>query len=69
MSSITNGAIIGGGRIGNQLFEGNGKKDTFLSGRTDTLPAGGSGPIYVCTRNNDLEAIIESTYSTLTFSI
>lgn len=61
MSSITNGAIIGGGRIGNQLFEGNGKKDTFLSGRTDTLPAGGSGPIYVCTRNNDLEAIIENT--------
>ena len=25
------------------------------------MPVGGSGPIYVCTRNNDLEAIIAST--------
>lgn len=61
MSSITNGAIIGGGRIGTQLFEGYEKKDIFLSSRSDVLPADGSGPIYVCTRNNDLDAIIEST--------
>lgn len=56
-----NGAIIGGGRIGNLLYEGNDKKDVFLSSRTDTLPSSSSGPIYICTRNNDLDAIIAST--------
>ena len=60
MSSVTNGVIVGGGRIGEMLWEANGKKDVLLRSREDPLPAG-SGPIYVATRNNDLEAIIEKT--------
>jgi len=60
MSVVTNGVIVGGGRIGEMMFEANGQKDVLLRSRDDQLPAG-SGPIYVATRNNDLEAIIEKT--------
>ena len=39
-----------------------GKKDTLLSSRASPIPESSlSGPIYVCTRNDDLEAIIEKT--------
>jgi ketopantoate reductase len=57
----TNGVIIGAGRIGEYLYDSNGQKDTLLSKREDVVPEGSSGPIYVCTRNNDLEKIIETT--------
>jgi hypothetical protein len=61
-TTITPGAIVGGGRIGSQIFETGAKKDVFLSSRQDKLPADfKGGPIYVCTRNNDLEAIIDAT--------
>ena len=44
------------------LYDSNKKADVFLSSRKDKFPSGeGSGPIYVCTRNNDLESIIEAT--------
>ena len=58
--TITKGTIVGGGRIGNLLYELNDKQDVFNSARTDTLKSDDAGgPIYVCTRNNDLESIIE----------
>lgn len=57
-SSAKNGVIIGHGRIGSLLYELNGKKDTLLTSRSDDIP-NIDGPIYVCTRNNDLEAIID----------
>lgn len=57
--AITKGTIVGGGRIGSLLYDLNGKQDVFNSARTDSLKNGGEGPIYVCTRNNDLESIIE----------
>lgn len=61
-SGITPGIIIGGGRIGSHLFESNMKKDILLSSRSDPFPtSSSSGPIYICTRNNDLEAIIART--------
>mmetsp|Transcript_5492 Transcript_5492/g.7601 ORF Transcript_5492/g.7601 Transcript_5492/m.7601 type:complete len:385 (-) Transcript_5492:237-1391(-) len=60
-TDIVPGAIIGGGRIGSYLYESNGGKDLLLSSRSQTLPPNGAGPIYICTRNNDLAAIIEST--------
>ena len=60
--AITSGTIIGNGRIGNMLFEKNDRKDVLI-GRSDNyaekLPD--QGPIYVSTRNKDLEDIIEST--------
>eukprot|EP01038_Epipyxis_sp_PR26KG_P017068 gene17068-23482_t len=58
---ITNGIIIGGGRIGNHLFETNNKQDILLT-RKDNIPIDApEGPIYVCTRNNDLDNIIANT--------
>lgn len=57
---VTPGTIIGGGRIGLHLFESNGLKDQLLKSRSDNLPDG-DGPIYVCTRNNDLDEIIKKT--------
>ena len=58
--TITNGVIIGGGRIGNLLYELNGKKDILLTDRLAQIPEV-EGPIYVATRNDDLEAIIAKT--------
>lgn len=46
---MTRGVIIGNGRIGNFMFESNGRKDYLLSGRDDPIPEG-DGPIYICTR-------------------
>ena len=34
--SVTKGAIVGGGRIGNLLFELNGKQDRLLSNKEST---------------------------------
>ena len=61
---VKKGIIIGAGRIGNYLYEANNKQDLLLSSRDMTVPEGDeSVPIYVCTRNNDLENIIEKTPS------
>ena len=60
--TTTKGTIIGGGRIGRLLFELNGKKDQLLTrGTSDRINADDSGPIYVCTRNDDLSDIIDKT--------
>ena len=40
------------------LYELNGKSDTLLTSRDASIP-NVDGPIYVCTRNNDLDGIIE----------
>jgi len=54
---ITPGTIIGGGRIGLMLAELNEQKDELLDKRDKTMTRT-EGPIYVCTRNNDLDKII-----------
>ena len=58
--TITQGTIIGGGRIGGLLHSLNGGKDTLITRESDEKIHAGveSAPIYVCTRNNDLEQII-----------
>ncbi len=58
--SITDGCIIGGGRIGEMLWEANNHKDVLSRSRQDPIPTA-PGPIYIATRNNDLDAIIEKT--------
>mmetsp|Transcript_22898 Transcript_22898/g.38331 ORF Transcript_22898/g.38331 Transcript_22898/m.38331 type:complete len:291 (+) Transcript_22898:22-894(+) len=58
---ITPGTIIGAGRIGSQFYESNGMKDKLLTSRDDVVTADSTGPIYICTRNNDLDKIIETT--------
>lgn len=57
---ITKGTIVGGGRIGNLLYEINNKEDKFNSKRTDKILNDDKGPIYLCTRNADLEDIINN---------
>lgn len=52
--------IIGGGRVGEALFGMGFGKDVIVR-RGDAFPADNtSGPIYVCTRNDDLKGIIDS---------
>jgi len=59
--TITDGVIIGGGRIGLHLYESNDKRDVLLTKRDETVSVDSSGPIYVCTRNADLDRIIDTT--------
>lgn len=59
-AETTPGIIIGGGRIGDLLYSSNGEKDVYLNKRGMDIPET-TGPIYVCTRNNDLDEIIEKT--------
>lgn len=52
--------IVGGGRVGKALQDmGNG--DDVLIKRGESVPIDFPGPILVCTRNDDLEAVLEST--------
>lgn len=50
--------VGGGGRIGS-LLSSTEMNDVVLS-RGDPIPADAPGPIYVCTRNNDLDEVIAS---------
>jgi len=59
MNSIITGVIVGGGRIGNLLYESNGQKDILVR-RGESIPDV-PGPIYLATRNNDLDEIINKT--------
>lgn len=53
--------IVGGGRIGNALKDIGVDGDVLLK-RGEPIPATpSSGPIYVCTRNDDLAAIVAGT--------
>ena len=62
MMAITSGTIIGNGRIGGMLFEKNDNKDVIIT-RDDSYvdKLASSGPIYISTRNKDLEKIIADT--------
>lgn len=60
-NGVSNGIIIGNGRIGDFLYNSNKCNDILISSRTQEIPQDGEGPIYICTRNNDLEKIIQNT--------
>jgi len=49
--------IIGAGRVGTAMAE---MGPAHLVRRGESIP-GGSGPIYVCTRNNDLDGVLSAT--------
>lgn len=52
--------IVGGGRVGRALQDiGNGQD--FLVKRGESVPLDFEGPILVCTRNDDLDAVLEAT--------
>lgn len=52
--------IVGGGRVGRALQE-MGSGDDLLVKRGEAVPLDFQGPILVCTRNDDLDAVLDST--------
>eukprot|EP00271_Cylindrocystis_brebissonii_P012914 TRINITY_DN32421_c0_g1_i1.p1 TRINITY_DN32421_c0_g1~~TRINITY_DN32421_c0_g1_i1.p1 ORF type:complete len:421 (-),score=40.22 TRINITY_DN32421_c0_g1_i1:564-1826(-) len=54
------GVIIGAGRVGSALAKLGGGKDIVVR-RGESVPADSTGPIFVCTRNDALDGIVEST--------
>ncbi|XP_028791215.1 uncharacterized protein LOC114747094 [Neltuma alba] len=52
--------IVGGGRVGRALQD-MGSGDDFLVKRGDPVPLDFQGPILVCTRNDDLDQVLEAT--------
>ncbi|KAK9084555.1 hypothetical protein Syun_031571 [Stephania yunnanensis] len=52
--------IVGGGRVGNALQSMGSGEDVIVK-RGEPVPLDVSGPILVCTRNDDLEAVLQST--------
>ena len=63
MSADVPSVIVGGGRIGGLLAGALGTAGDAVMRRGEPFPADApaSGPIYVCTRNDALDAVIEAT--------
>lgn len=57
---MTPAVIVGGGRVGSALEKMGGGKDTVVR-RGEKVPLDLSGPIFVCTRNDVLDAVFEGT--------
>ncbi|XWS11682.1 hypothetical protein CRYUN_Cryun37aG0020100 [Craigia yunnanensis] len=58
-AKVVPAVIVGGGRVGKALQD-MGKGDDFLVKRGEAVPLDFEGPIWVCTRNDDLEAVLEN---------
>ncbi|CAJ2656414.1 uncharacterized protein LOC123924574 [Trifolium pratense] len=52
--------IVGGGRVGKAL-QGMGDGQDVLVRRGDSIPLDFDGPILVCTRNDDLDSVLQTT--------
>ena len=59
-TEVTPSLIVGGGRIGKAL-EAMGGGDDYLVKRGESVPIDFPGPIFVCTRNDDLDDVLKST--------
>eukprot|EP00897_Mesotaenium_endlicherianum_P000704 jgi/Mesen1/10634/ME000894S10211 len=59
-SNVNPGVIVGAGRVGQALEKMGGGKDVMVK-RGESVPADSTGPIFVCTRNDALDGIVEST--------
>lgn len=59
-TKVVPAVIVGGGRVGRALQDmGNGHD--LLVRRGEPVPLDFNGPIFVCTRNDDLEAVLQAT--------
>jgi len=54
------GVIVGAGRVGQALEKMGGGRDIVIR-RGETVPEDSTGPIFVCTRNDVLAAIVDAT--------
>ncbi|XP_021297067.1 uncharacterized protein LOC110426216 isoform X2 [Herrania umbratica] len=59
-AKVVPSVIVGGGRVGKALQD-MGKGDDLLVKRGEPVPLDFEGPILVCTRNDDLESVLEAT--------
>lgn len=59
-TKVVPAVIVGGGRVGRALQELGGGSDLLVR-RGEPVPVDFEGPILVCTRNDDLEAVLEAT--------
>jgi len=59
-AKVVPAVIVGGGRVGRALQEMGGGDDVLVR-RGESVPLDFAGPILVCTRNDDLEAVLQST--------
>ncbi|KAK1434000.1 hypothetical protein QVD17_10918 [Tagetes erecta] len=59
-TKVTPSIIVGGGRVGKALLEMGGGHDLLVK-RGELVPIDFPGPIMVCTRNDDLDAVLQST--------
>jgi hypothetical protein len=53
--------VVGGGRVGQALLSMGPPGADVLVGRGEKVPNDAPGPILVCTRNDDLDAVLEAT--------
>ncbi|KHN38064.1 hypothetical protein glysoja_007106 [Glycine soja] len=60
--AATSTVIVGGGRVGRALQD-MGTGQDLLVRRGESVPLNFEGPIFVCTRNDDLESVLQSTPS------
>ncbi|XP_050234657.1 uncharacterized protein LOC126682920 isoform X1 [Mercurialis annua] len=58
--AVSPAVIVGGGRVGRALQEMGSGQDVLVK-RGEVIPLHFEGPILVCTRNDDLEAVLEAT--------
>jgi hypothetical protein len=58
--TIEGGVIVGAGRVG-QALEKMGLGRDVLVRRGEKVPEDSTGPIFVCTRNDDLDAVLQAT--------
>ncbi|PKA52868.1 hypothetical protein AXF42_Ash001849 [Apostasia shenzhenica] len=59
-TAVAPAVIVGGGRVGRALL-GMGDGHDVLVGRGQPIPVEFEGPIFVCTRNDDLDAVLQAT--------
>lgn len=57
---VTAGVIVGAGRVGQALEKMGGGRDVVVR-RGEKVPKDSTGPIFVCTRNDVLDSVVDGT--------
>lgn len=60
-TAVQPAVVVGGGRVGQALLSMGPPGGDVLVGRGEKVPDDARGPILVCTRNDDLDAVLEAT--------
>ncbi|GJN09751.1 hypothetical protein PR202_ga27782 [Eleusine coracana subsp. coracana] len=60
-TAVQQAVVVGGGRVGRALLAMGSPGADVLVGRGEKVPEDAPGPILVCTRNDDLDAVLENT--------